>query len=86
MPQVEEKVSLLVPWFLTEYPDAVDAIPETLPEDQVNCLCKVCMPLFSFRSTIPADSRVNLLSPNSDQHQFSHSDRHRLSRDEVMRI
>ena len=81
MPQVEEKVSLLVPWFLTEYPDAVDAIPETLPEDQVNCLCKVCMPLFSFRSTIPADSRVNPLSSNSDQHQFSHSNRHRLSRD-----
>ena len=60
MPLVDEKVSLLVPWFLTEYPDPVEAIPESLPEDQVNCLCKVGMPVFSFRSTIPVDSRVNV--------------------------
>ena len=30
--------------------------------------------------------QVNPLSPNSDQHQFSPKDIHRLSRDKVMRI
>ena len=29
---------------------------------------------------------VDPLGPNSDQHQFSHNNRHRLSRDWVMRI
>ena len=27
--------NLLVPWFLTEYPDAVKALSESLPDDQV---------------------------------------------------
>ena len=29
---------------------------------------------------------INPLSPNGDQHQFSHNDIHTLSRDLVMRI
>ena len=29
------KPNLLVPWFLIEYPDAVEALLESLPDDQV---------------------------------------------------
>ena len=32
------ELNLLVPWFLTEYPDAVQGLLETLPEDQVQCV------------------------------------------------
>lgn len=33
-PDGSDERSLLVPWFLREFPEAVDAMPDTLPEDQ----------------------------------------------------
>ena len=33
-----------------------------------------------------SSSQINLLSPNSDQHQFSPNNIHTISRDQVMRI
>lgn len=52
MPQADDQVSLLVPWFLTEYSDAVEALSESLPEDQVKSLSKVGIPVLSFRFTV----------------------------------
>ena len=38
-PDGSDERSLLVPWFLREFPEAVDAMPDTLPEDQVCTDC-----------------------------------------------
>ena len=36
-----DEINLLVPWFLSEYPDAVEGLLDTLPEDQVQCILNV---------------------------------------------
>jgi len=35
LPSDPEELNLLVPWFLSEYPDAVEGFSESLSEDQV---------------------------------------------------